>query len=82
MQREHKGAVQRETKAVTFADVVDDGTTIACSAVYDTLPTVVVATAAGTMKTMSTVAAHYTGKSVGGNAGAYQGACTETCSPT
>ena len=54
VQREQKGAVQRETKDVNFNVVVDYGTTIAYSTVYGT----VVATAAGTMITTSTLANH------------------------
>lgn len=60
-------AVQREkdsaVKRVTFNDSVDYGTTMAYSTIYGTLPKLVVATAAGTMKAVSNTADHYTGKS-------------------
>ena len=61
VQRAHEqGAIQRETKAVAFDNVVDDGTTIAHSAVYGTLPTFVVTTPAGTTKAVSAMDDHYT----------------------
>ena len=53
--------MQRESKAVAVHDVVDYGTTIAYSTVCGTLPTLVVATATDTIKTVSTLADHYTG---------------------
>ena len=60
VQRKHKGAVQRETETVTFNGAIDYGSTIVYSAVHSTLPALVVATSAGTMKSGSAMADHYT----------------------
>lgn len=59
VKREQDSAVKR----VTLNDTVDYGTTMAYSTIYGTLPKLVVATAAGTMKAVSNTADHYTGKS-------------------
>ena len=56
--RERGGAVKR----VTFKDQIDYGTTMAYSAIYGTLPKLVVATTNGTMTVVSTLADIYTGK--------------------
>ena len=50
-------------KRVTFNDTIDYGTTMAYSTNDGTLPELVVATAAGTMKAVSTTADRHTGKS-------------------
>ena len=59
LKRENGGAMKR------FAcnGVIGHGTTVAYSNIYDTLPTRVVATSNGTMKMVSDMADHYTGKS-------------------
>ena len=49
-------------RRVAFNDVIDYGTTKAYSTIYDTLPKNVVATSNGTMKLVSHMADHYTGK--------------------
>ena len=59
LKREKDSALKR----VTFNDTIDYGTTMAYSTSYGTLPKLVVATAAGTMKAVSTTADHYTEKS-------------------
>ena len=58
LKREREGAVKR----VIFIDQIDDGTTMAYSTTYGTLPKLVVATANGTMQAVSTLANHYTGQ--------------------
>ena len=58
------GAVKR----VTFDDDVDFGTTMAYSTAYGTLAKLVVATATGTMKSVSALADHYTGSKRRGDA--------------
>ena len=49
-------------KRVTFIDTIYYDTTMAYSTIHGTLPKLVVATAAGTMKAVSTTADHYTGQ--------------------
>ena len=58
MKREQASAVRR----VTFSDTVDYGTTVAYSTIYGVSPTLVVATANGTIKSVSAMADHDTGK--------------------
>ena len=60
LKRGHDSAVRR----VAFNDNIDYGITLAHSTVYGTLPKLVVATATGTMKVVSTTADHYTGKAL------------------
>ena len=48
-------------RRVAFNDVIDDGTIVAYSTIYDTLPKRVVATSNGTMEMVSEMAGHYTG---------------------
>ena len=64
---------------VAFNDVIDHGTTVAYSTIYDTFPKRVMATSNGTMKMVSDMADHYTGKSAEVMR-AHKGACTTTCS--
>ena len=58
LKSENGGAMRR----VAFNDVIDHGTTVAYSTIYDTLPKRVVATSNGIMKMVSDMADHYTGK--------------------
>ena len=58
LKRKQEGAVKR----VAFNDAIDYGTTMAYSTIYGTSPKLVVATANGTMKSVSAMADHYTKK--------------------
>ena len=68
-------------RRVALNDVIDHGTTVAYSTIFDTLPTRVMATSNGTMKMVSDMADHYTGKSAEVMR-AHKGACTTTFSLT
>ena len=73
LKHEHGGAM----RLVAFHDVIDHGTTVAYSTIYDTLPKRVVATSNGTITMVSYMADHYTGKSAEVMR-AHKGPCTTT----
>ena len=65
---------------MTFNDAIDYGTTLAYSAIFGASPKHVVATANGTIKPISAMADHYTGKRAEVMR-AHKGACDKLVHP-